>query len=223
MPRKPKSPEADPRARILAAASEVFATVGFAGARVDEIAERAGINKAMLYYHVGDKESLYATVLTDSIDRVVAALGESLLPEMSPAGKIECVLAVLARLGQENPLFVPVMLREIASGGANLPDEMIRRMAGVFRIVSATLAEGVQSGAFRRTDPLLTHVSIVGATMFLVASAPIRRRIASMAGLPVVEKSPAELAAHISNLFLRGLETDAPVPKPSPRKRRSQP
>ncbi|HSN67988.1 MAG TPA: helix-turn-helix domain-containing protein, partial [Thermoanaerobaculia bacterium] len=42
-----------PRDQILTAAAAVFAEVGYAGARVDEIAERAGVNKAMLYYHVG--------------------------------------------------------------------------------------------------------------------------------------------------------------------------
>ena len=41
--------------RILDAAANVFSEVGFAGARVDEIAKRAGINKAMIYYRIGDK------------------------------------------------------------------------------------------------------------------------------------------------------------------------
>ena len=59
--------ESDARERILAAAAEVFASVGFGGARIDDIAERAGINKAMLYYHVGDKERLYATVLINTV------------------------------------------------------------------------------------------------------------------------------------------------------------
>ncbi|MCD6588326.1 MAG: helix-turn-helix transcriptional regulator, partial [Candidatus Fermentibacteraceae bacterium] len=47
---------------ILDAAAEEFAEKGFSGARVDEIARRAGINKAMLYYRIGDKEELYRRV-----------------------------------------------------------------------------------------------------------------------------------------------------------------
>lgn len=215
-----KVTDSDPRNRILAAANEAFATVGYAGARVDDIAERAGINKAMLYYHVGDKQSLYAAVLTSTIERVTAALQGATSAETTPAGKIEAIVSALAQLGSENPLFIPMMLREIASGGANLPDEMIRRMAGVFRIVSATLGEGTASGAFRRVDPLLTHVTLVGATMFLVASAPVRRRIAEMAGMKTSDHSAADLAAHIGNLFLHGLEAAPAAEKPPAKKRR---
>src|SRR5437870_4785001 len=51
------------RARILAAAFKEFAAQGFAGARVDRIARRAGINKRMLYHYFGDKEGLFREVL----------------------------------------------------------------------------------------------------------------------------------------------------------------
>jgi len=47
------------RARVFAAAAEEFALRGFDGAKVDRIAERAGVNKAMLYYHFTDKAALY--------------------------------------------------------------------------------------------------------------------------------------------------------------------
>ena len=49
--------------RILAAAFKEFAMHGFAGARVDEIARRAGINKRMLYHYFGDKEALFREIL----------------------------------------------------------------------------------------------------------------------------------------------------------------
>jgi AcrR family transcriptional regulator len=51
------------RERILAAAFHEFAAKGFAGARVDTIAGRAGINKRMLYHYFGDKEGLFREVL----------------------------------------------------------------------------------------------------------------------------------------------------------------
>ena len=49
--------------RILKAATKEFSEAGFAGARVDEIANRAGVNKATIYYHIGDKQALYAQVV----------------------------------------------------------------------------------------------------------------------------------------------------------------
>src|SRR2546422_9777634 len=55
------------RERILAAAFQEFAAQGFAGARVDRIADRAGINKRMLYHYFGDKEGLFREVLRRKI------------------------------------------------------------------------------------------------------------------------------------------------------------
>ena len=59
--------------RILKAATTIFSEVGFAGARVDEIAKCAGVNKATIYYHIGDKQALYARVIRnlfgDAADR----------------------------------------------------------------------------------------------------------------------------------------------------------
>jgi TetR/AcrR family transcriptional regulator len=203
--RKSSSPEPDARARILAAATEVFATIGFAGARVDDIAERAGINKAMLYYHVGDKERLYVTVLTDTIDQGFSALRAATEKAETPEDKLACVLDTLAEFGRSNPYFVPIMLREIASGGATLPDEMLVRMAGVFRVVADVLALGMKKGSFRKVDPLLTHISLVGTMMFLIASQPIRMRLAKVAG---IEHHPSlqDLADHTLNLVLHGIE-----------------
>ena len=73
--------------RLLEAAFEEFSRNGFAGARVDEIATRAGANKALIYQYFGDKEALFQLVLerkmqqlariaTDDPDRLHEAVGE---------------------------------------------------------------------------------------------------------------------------------------------------
>ena len=60
MPRR--NPDAT-RARILAAAEELFAAAGFAGTRIDAVAARAGANKRMIYHYFGGKEALFEAVL----------------------------------------------------------------------------------------------------------------------------------------------------------------
>lgn len=202
----PKPTDPETRDRILAAAGEVFADSGFAGARIDDIAERAGVNKAMLYYHVGDKEQLYVAVLTVTVERGLASLSDAVDAAHTPAEKLQSILRTLAHFGTSNPRFVPIILREIASGGKTLPDEMLHRMARIFGVVAGVLAEGMQTGAFRQVDPLLTHVSMVGSLMFLVASKPVRERLGKLAGLALAEQTADDLAQHTANLFLHGLE-----------------
>ncbi|MBY9051646.1 TetR/AcrR family transcriptional regulator, partial [Pseudomonas fluorescens] len=58
------------RLRILEAAKQEFSTHGLAGARVDRIAAKAGANKRMLYYHVGNKDELYLAVLEGAYDKI---------------------------------------------------------------------------------------------------------------------------------------------------------
>ena len=81
------SPVTTTKDRLLKAAFEEFSKRGFAGARVDEIATRAGANKALIYQYYGDKEALFKHVLeikvremgriaTDDPDRFPEAIGE---------------------------------------------------------------------------------------------------------------------------------------------------
>ena len=51
------------RRKLLMAARREFAASGLAGARVDEIAARAGVNKQLVYHYFGDKDALYLAVL----------------------------------------------------------------------------------------------------------------------------------------------------------------
>src|SRR4051812_33607670 len=65
-PRTPRQARSDQtRSAILAAAEQVFARSGLAGARTDAIAAAAGVNKALLYYYFKSKEALYGAVIED--------------------------------------------------------------------------------------------------------------------------------------------------------------
>ncbi len=66
--------ETPPQDAILEAAATIFAEHGFAGARVEAIAKAAGINKAMLYYRVGDKARLYELVVLRQFERAARAV-----------------------------------------------------------------------------------------------------------------------------------------------------
>ena len=63
------------RKRILEAATEEFAALGIAGARVNRIAEEAGCNKAMLYAYYGNKDQLFDAVFTAYVDAYLAEVG----------------------------------------------------------------------------------------------------------------------------------------------------
>src|ERR1044071_8189806 len=105
---------------ILAAAAAEFAARGFAGARVDRIASRAKVNKAMLYYHFASKQPLYQTLLPRMFTRVAERLQAIAAGPGTPARKIELAITGLAEAVQEQASFPAIMLREVAEGGAHL-------------------------------------------------------------------------------------------------------
>ncbi|MEW6367093.1 MAG: TetR/AcrR family transcriptional regulator [Acidobacteriota bacterium] len=202
--------------RILKAAAEIFASEGYDGARVDQIAERAGVNKAMLYYHIGDKAELYGEVVLDTLKRANEGISANLQAANTPEDKFRAVvLAVAQAVGQSRHL-PQIMLREIASGGANLPESALRGMAGVFSTIRTVLVEGQEQGIFRDVNPLLTHFMIAGSILFLLASAPIRPRLAKIESLPeATAESPSDIGTQLADLVLNGLmckAADGPGP-----------
>ncbi len=200
---------------ILAAAAQVFAEKGFGEARVDEIAARAGVNKAMLYYHVGDKEALYAAVVARVLDGVLARL-DGVLASTAPAEeRFRALVDAVGRAARDVPEFPVLILREVADGGVHLPPEVLRRVAQVFGTFRAVLADGRASGAFGEADPLLTHMIVGGSLVFLAASRPLRERLGAL--VPGGPRRPA--TGHpdaVADLLLHGL-TRPERPKGAPR------
>ena len=112
--RRPRQ-EPGSKARLFAAAATAFAARGFAGANVERIAEAAGVNKAMLYYHFKSKAGLYAEILRDMFESVAARLAAT-TPQTDPAERIRAMVEAIAREAEARPHFPAIWLREIAEG-----------------------------------------------------------------------------------------------------------
>src|SRR5712692_4852660 len=106
--------------RILAAAALEFAERGFGGARVDRIASRARVNKAMLYYHFKSKQGLYRALLRRVFTLAAGRFGVIAGSDALPAEKMDRAVAGLADLIREHPYMPAIMLREVAEAGAHL-------------------------------------------------------------------------------------------------------
>ena len=151
--------------KILEAATVEFSKKGFAGARVDEIACRAGVNKATIYYHIGDKKALYGTVLQGIFSSVTDRMTSRIEVETGPLEKLEQFVRTMAETMRQNPYLPSIMLREIASAGENWPDNVIIEFARIFKLLSGVLAQGKDAGLFRDTNVLAVHFSTLGSLL----------------------------------------------------------
>lgn len=159
----------DSSALILRAAAAEFSQRGYDAARVDRIAARARMNKAMLYYHYGSKQGLYLTVLRDMFTAVAARARAIADGPGTPTAKLDAWIETVVAEASARPWFPPVMLHELASGGAHLDRETLATMNAIYAAVHDVIVEGQRTGEFGDADPLLTHLTILPAILMFFA------------------------------------------------------
>jgi AcrR family transcriptional regulator len=208
--KKNKEKQWDTVHRILDTAAEVFAGSGFAGARMDEIADRAGVNKATIYYHIGDKETLYARVLHEHFASAGDQFDQVLKPAGTPEEKLSLFIQQVARLMDQNPHKTVMMLREIAAGGKNFPDILARDLAVIIGKLMEILSEGEKQGRFMPVDPFSVHLMVIGAFVLYRVSAPVREKMVGLTDSPVHQDATVsgDFADEIERLLLRAVKID---------------
>jgi len=99
--------------KILAAAKKVFVRSGMAGARMQDIADEAGINKAMLHYYFRNKEKLFEVIFREAAARLFPKLNLIFESDLSLFEKIEKFTAQYIDVILENPYLPLFVLNEI--------------------------------------------------------------------------------------------------------------
>jgi AcrR family transcriptional regulator len=159
--------------QILAAARAEFCAHGFGGARVDAIAERAGVNKRLLYHYFGNKEDLYRAVLLDAYAEIRRGERELDLEALDPREAMDRLVRFTFRHFLANPWFTSLLATENQQGAAflrGLPDIPALHSPLVDQI-RTILAEGVARCVFRdRVDPIQLYISIAALGYFYVSN-----------------------------------------------------
>ncbi len=202
------------RQALLDAASELFAEHGFDGATVDMIARRARANNAMISYYFGGKERLYEQILISTFSEVAARL-ESILSERDRADeKLHAFTSMFGELAARRPHFPAMMVREAISGGRHMTGRVLPFFLDMFVKVRTIYEQGAREGTFRATDPVLTHLVVMGSLLFFFATELMRTRLIADGSLPVAEAPrPDAFLANLHEILVRGLGTEASSPE----------
>ncbi len=202
--KKPKfQRRAEERPReICAAALAVFAEKGFAAARLDEIAQRAGVSKGTLYLYFKDKEELFRAVVRDTvspnIDQVKAALMAADLPFAHVAPMF---LAKLSSVAATMPLGSVVKM--VIGESGNFPelakvwhDQVVSKALGV---MVALIEKAQGRGEVRPGDPRFHAFSLMGP---MLMGLMYREVLQPAGGAPIDIEA---LARQHSDTVLKGL------------------
>ncbi len=193
-------------AAILAAAVKEFMEKGYSGARINEIAKRAGANKRMLYHYFGDKEALYLAVLEGAYVAIRSAESKLHLADHDPVEGIRELALFTWRYFIDHPEFLSLLQTENLMKARHL-----KRSARIFdlhsplvAVISDLLERGAAKGVFRAdADPVKVYVSIASLGAFYLSnrytlSTIFRRELTETHAL-------AEWGDHIAHMILASL------------------
>jgi TetR/AcrR family transcriptional regulator len=206
-PRKFTAAATPTREAVFDAAATLFSAKGFDGVSMDDIAARAGVNKAMIYYHFADKLTLYRSVVGEMLQHMTGTVTAIAEAEEPPPARLDRFIEAFVRMTETRPWFPALMLREISEGAPHLDLETLQRLRTVVLTFARILDEGHAAGDFRKVHPILAYLSVVGPLIFNAA----RERVAAQPGrqgqdLPMlVSISHDDLIAHVQETARRML------------------
>jgi len=198
--RRPDARSTDTRQRLLDAALEVFAKVGFRQATIQRICRRAGANIAAAHYHFGDKQRLYAAVFEDAERRAEAEQPPARTPTGSPQERLRVhVTSFLRRLldpGQ--PAWLAQLLAHELIDPTPALDRLVRRR---MRATHAQIASIV-----RELAPAAPPDAVRFATLSVVAQCVFYRNSAAVVTRLYPDLDPAReverIADHVTRFSL---------------------
>ena len=189
------------RAAILEAAVHEFSREGIAGARTDAIADRAGVNKALLYYYFKDKETLYGAVLDQAFGGLITTALKVLDRDLPPREKLLAYAGTHFDYIASHPRYPRIVQGEMMRAGRGRSAQFERIVKQYFRPLSGKLAEVIQEGQsmgeFRPGDPQQLLLSIIAVIVFYFINAPVMRMVSGAD--PMSPERIAERRAAVSS------------------------
>jgi AcrR family transcriptional regulator len=156
---------------IIEAALALFVEKGFAATRLDDVAARAGLSKAAIYLYFEDKTALFQGVVRQAIGGNLLTVEALAKAHQGPvATLIPAILDFMASRVEDTPMasiakVVIAESRAFPEIGRFYLKEVIGRGIPIFE---GLIARGVESGEFRKVDPMLTVRSLIGPMLLSI-------------------------------------------------------
>lgn len=153
------------RARVLKAATALFAAKGFHETSTREVACKARVNEITIFRHFKNKQQLYLQVLNSKLGLMVP---ESLIPLLQSSGDSEKVFLALAEHLEQ--LLDPVFLRLLFYAALERPDLLKKcyspRLVSFHQILGEHIRERIDDGVLRNIEPTLMARALVGIVAY---------------------------------------------------------
>ncbi|HET6557578.1 MAG TPA: TetR/AcrR family transcriptional regulator [Prolixibacteraceae bacterium] len=160
--------------KILEAAKNVFIAKGMEGARMQEIADEAGINKALLHYYFRSKERLFEAIFSEIIKLAFPKLSEIIQSEKDIIRKIEEIIDAYVNLLIRHPFIPAFVIKELNRDPSGL-FKMVISYGFNFQSVFEQIQQAMDRGEIKPMRPQHLVTNVVSLCVFPFAARPILR------------------------------------------------
>jgi TetR/AcrR family transcriptional regulator, regulator of cefoperazone and chloramphenicol sensitivity len=198
------------RAKLLDAAAEVFAEIGYHRATIRKICARAGVNGALVNYHFGDKLELYGQTMQRLVsvarmEAVLAVLNQKAPPETILREVIKARLRGAA-VGDQNGWLFRILAHEIAEPTPAMTHIMNSIWRPIYNQLCASVGALIELPAANEKTRLCAH-SIMGQVIIYVLAGPVLARL--WPDMKMTPESLDRIADHITDFSLAYLRQAA--------------
>ena len=167
--------------RILAAARKVFQSKGMHGARMQDIADTAGINKALLHYYFRNKEQLFESVFMEAIQKFLPALFELWKSDLPFEKKLTQFIHGYMDLLLANPFLPAFILHEINQNPQRLQSILLKKGAGkAIKNIFGQVQNEMKRRGTKAFDPRQMIVNTLALCVFPFAAKPLITKLMGM-------------------------------------------
>jgi TetR/AcrR family transcriptional regulator len=167
--------------KIFEAAHKVFTTKGFDGARMQEIAEEAGLNKALLHYYYRTKEKLFDAILSTVFKNFFPKVFSFMGADISIQEKIGLFVDKYIDLILGNPFIPNFVIGELNRNPERIVDLLGHQSglieSGAFKNFSQQIEDEINKGILRPIKPVHLITNIIGLCLFPIIARPILQGI----------------------------------------------
>jgi len=158
--------------KILEAAKHVFVAKGMEGARMQEIADEAGINKALLHYYFRSKERLFEAIFSEIIKFAFPKITKIIASDEPIASKIEQVVDAYISLLIKHPFIPGFIIKELNRDPSGL-FKLIIKFDLNHQVIVDQIELAMDRGEIIRMDPRHLALNIISMCVFPFAARPM--------------------------------------------------
>ncbi len=160
---------------IIKAAKDIFVSKGYAATRMQEIADAANINKAMLHYYYKSKETLFQEITTQTLELVFPRFAQALEHEGTVMEKIENVVNIYIETIRHHPYVPLFIITELSQKRADFLVEIQKRMEGFpkLHLFLAQMEEEMKAGTIRKMPPMHLFLNVMSLCVFPFIAQPV--------------------------------------------------